>query len=40
MKNILIEFFMTFFGKSYWKWLIESNFDIKLTLSFKGLSTN
>jgi hypothetical protein len=31
---------MSHFGKNYWKYLIECNFDIKLTLSFKGLSTN
>jgi hypothetical protein len=40
IKNTVIEFFMTFLGKNYWKWLIEYNFDIKLTLSFKELSTN
>ncbi len=32
--------FHDFFGKNYLKWLIEYKFYIKLTLSFKGLSTN
>ncbi len=40
MKNINIEFFMTFLAKNYLKCLIECNYVIKLTLSFTGLSKN